>query len=107
MRGKLGVGVSDLRGGSGLRMLGVLAGGGTDPKKLAAWGEDRLKCSEEQLVDALTGRPEPMHRAMLGLQLERLQLIDRQITQLNGVRGEIRDAARHINLGHNNRVERC
>ncbi len=107
MRIKLSIVVSDLLGGSGLRMLRALAEGETDPKKLAALGDDRLKCSEEQLVDALTGRPEPMHRAMLGLQLERLQLIDRQIAQLNGVRGEIRDAARHINLGHNNRVERC
>src|SRR6266851_8424202 len=64
-------------------MLRALADGETDPKKLAALGDDRLKCSEEQLVDALTGRPEPMHRAMLGLQLERLQLIDRQIAELN------------------------
>src|SRR6184192_4063875 len=48
-------------------------------------GGDFRRCSEEQLVDALTGRPEPMHRAMLGLQLERLQLIDRQIAQLNGM----------------------
>src|SRR6266436_3999959 len=83
MRIKLSIVVSDLLGGSGLRMLRALADGETDPKKLAALGDDRLKCSEEQLVDALTGRPEPMHRAMLGLQLERLQLIDRQIAQLN------------------------
>ena len=34
-------------------------------------------------MDALTGRVQPMHRAMLGLQLERLQLIDRQIAELN------------------------
>ena len=85
MRIKLSIVVSDLLGGSGLRMLRALAEGESDPKKLAALGDDRLKCSEEQLVDALTGRPEPMHRAMLGLQLERLQLIDRQIAQLNGM----------------------
>src|SRR5437016_3406053 len=85
MRIKLSIVVSDLLGGSGLRMLRALADGETDPKKLAALGDDRLKCSEEQLVDALTGRPEPMHRAMLALQLERLQLIDRQIAQLNGM----------------------
>jgi len=30
-------------------------------------------------VDALTGKPQPMQREMLALQLERLQLIDRQI----------------------------
>ena len=36
-------------------------------------------------MDALTGRPQPMHREMLALQLERLQLIDRQIEKLNGL----------------------
>ena len=61
MRIKLSIVVSDLLGGSGLRMLRALADGETDPKKLAALGDDRLKCSEEQLVDALTGRPEPLH----------------------------------------------
>jgi hypothetical protein len=43
----------------------------------------RLRCTEEQLVDALTGRVQPMRRAMLGLQLERLQLIDGPIAKLN------------------------
>ena len=85
MRIKLSIVVSDLLGASGLRILRALADGETDPKKLAAVGDDRLKCSKEQLVDALTGRPQPMHREMLGLQLERLQLIDRQIAKLNGM----------------------
>jgi hypothetical protein len=85
MRIKLSIVVSDLQGASGLRILRALAEGETDPKKLAALGDDRLKCSQEQLVDALTGRPQPMHRAMLALQLERLQLIDTQIAKLNGM----------------------
>jgi transposase len=85
MRIKLSSVVSDLLGASGLRILRALAQGETDPKKLALLGDDQLKCSEEQLVDALTGRPQPMHREMLGLQLERLQLIDRQIEKLNGL----------------------
>jgi len=55
------------------------------PKKLAVLGDQRLKCSEEQLVDALTGSSQPMHREMLALQLERLQLIDTQIEKLNGL----------------------
>jgi hypothetical protein len=63
--------VSDLLGASGLRILHALAEGETDPKQLALLGDDRLKCSEEQLVDALTGRAQPMHRQMLALQLER------------------------------------
>jgi transposase len=85
MRIKLSMVVSDLLGASGLRILRALAQGETDAKKLALLGDDQLKCSEEQLVDALTGRPQPMHREMLRLQLERLQLIDRQIEELNGL----------------------
>ena len=34
-------------------------------------------------MDALTGRAQPIHREMLALQLERLQLIDQQIAELN------------------------
>ena len=44
-----------------------------------------MRCSEEQLIDALTGSPQPMHRQLLSLQLERLQLIDEQIARLNGM----------------------
>jgi transposase len=56
MRIKLSIVVSNLLGVSGLRILQALAKGETDPKQLAALGDGRLKCSEEQLVDALTGR---------------------------------------------------
>src|SRR5215470_4153545 len=69
-------------GASGLRILHALAQGETDAKKLAELGDERLRCTEEQLVDALTGRVQPMHRGMLGLQLQRLQLIDQQMAEL-------------------------
>jgi transposase len=85
MRIKLSSVVSDLLGVSGLRILWALARGESDPKKLAALGEERLRCSEEQLIDALTGSPQPTHRELLSLQLERLQLIDEQIAKLNGM----------------------
>ena len=85
MRIKLSSVVSDLLGVSGLRILWALARGESDPKKLADLGEERLRCSEEQLIDALTGSPQPMHRELLSLQLERLQLIDEQIARLNGM----------------------
>ena len=83
MRIKLSIVVSNLLGASGLRILHALAQGETDPKKLAELGDERLHCTEEQLVDALTGRVQPMHRGMLALQLQRLQLIDQQMAQLN------------------------
>jgi transposase len=35
------------------------------------------------LTDALYGSPEPSHRALLKLHLERLKLLDRQIDQLS------------------------
>jgi transposase len=85
MRIKLSIVVSNLLGASGLRILRALAEGETDPRQLARLGDERLQCTEEQLVDALTGRVQPNHRAMLGLQLERLQLIDQQIAELNGM----------------------
>jgi transposase len=85
MRIKLSIVVSNLLGASGLRILHALAKGETDPKQLAQLGDERLQCTEEQLVDALTGRVQPMHREMLALQLERLQLIDQQIAQLNSM----------------------
>jgi len=83
MRIKLSIVVSNLLGASGLRILQALAQGETDPKKLAELGDERLQCTEEQLVDALTGTVQPMHRGMLSLQLQRLQLIDQQMAELN------------------------
>jgi transposase len=63
----------------------LLANGETDAKSLALLGDDRLKCTEEQLVEALTGRLHPMHGQMLALQLERLRLLDEQIAKLNSL----------------------
>ncbi len=59
--------------------------GETDPKKLAQLGGERWQCTEEQLVDALTGRAQPVPGEMLGLQLQRLQLIDPQMAGLNSM----------------------
>jgi transposase len=83
MRIKLSIVVTDLLGVSGLRILHALAAGETDAKSLASLGDGRLRCTEEQLVEALTGRSHPMHRQMLALQLERLRLLDEQIVKLN------------------------
>jgi transposase len=42
-----------------------------------------LKCSQEELADALRGHPTPTHIAMLRLYWERVELIDRQIEDLD------------------------
>ena len=83
MRIKLSGVVSDLFGVSGRRILEALAGGETDPEKLADLGDDRLKCGRQALVDALTGRGEPMHAQILRLSMERLKSLDRQIETLD------------------------
>ena len=62
MRIKLSAVVTDLLGSSGLRILHSLTNGETDAQSLALLGDDRLKCTEEQLVEALTGRSHPLHR---------------------------------------------
>jgi transposase len=83
MRIKLSSVISDLLGVSGRRILTALAKGETDPIKLAELGDDRLKCSKQELADALNGSPEPMHRELLKQYLERLALFDKQIEELD------------------------
>lgn len=88
MRIKLSSVLSDLLGVSGLRILRALAAGESEAKRLAALGDDRLHCSQEQLVDALRGSFQPMHQKLLTLYLDRLQLLDKQIAELNGATAE-------------------
>lgn len=88
MRIKLSSVVSELLGLSGRRILQALAKGESDPARLAELGDRRLKCSRQELTDALTGHLEPMHRQMLALYLERLELLDRQILRLDQMAAE-------------------
>jgi transposase len=92
MRIKLSSVLSDLFGVTGLRILGALAEGETDPQKLAALAEHRLKCTSQQLLAALTGKVQPMHQRLLGLYLKRLKLIDQQINELKHMIAEALEA---------------
>jgi transposase len=80
---KLSSVISDLLGVSGRRILQALADGETNPDLLAELGDDRLRCSKRELADALNGSPEPIHRALLKLYLERLNLLEQQISKLD------------------------
>ena len=80
---KLSSVVSELLGLSGRRILRALAEGESDPAELAKLGDFRLRCSQEELADALRGQWQPLHRQMLQLFLERLGLLDRQIQELD------------------------
>jgi transposase len=76
MRIKLSSVISDLLGVSGRRILTALSEGEANPVKLAQLGDDRLKCSQAELADALQGAPTPIHLALLQLFLKRLKLLD-------------------------------
>ena len=82
MRIKLSSVVSELLGLRARRILRAMAQGESDPAKLAELGDFRLRCSPEQLAEALRGQVAPMHRQLLALFLERLDLLDRQIHSL-------------------------
>jgi transposase len=74
--------VSDLLGASGRRILRGLAAGENEPARLAALGDKRLRASQAELADALSGQVSPLHRQLLGLYLARLELIESQVAQL-------------------------
>jgi transposase len=80
---KLSAVISDLLGASGRRILRAIAEGQEDPEILANLGDERLRCTRNILKDALTGSVTHIHRALLRQQLDRIELLDRQISELS------------------------
>ena len=89
---KLSSVVSDLLGASGKRFLRAIADGEADPAQLAKLGDKRLRASESELKDALSGQPSAMHRRLLALYLARLDLIETQMESLNQMIAEVMKA---------------
>ena len=88
MRIKLSAKISDLFGASGRRILMALSNGETDAARLAELGDDRLRCSRPELIDALCGAPSCTQIAVLKLFMQRLQLLDQQIAALDKLAAE-------------------
>jgi transposase len=88
MRIKLSSVVSDLLGVSGYRILRALAKGETDPIRLAELADGRLQCSQEQLIEALSGQSQPIHLQLLTLYLNRYQVLAEQAAKLNQMTAE-------------------
>jgi len=80
---KLGSTVSDLFGATGRRMLTALVAGERDPEVLASYALGTLKGKRPQLVLALTGRFTAHHGKLLALLLELIEVLDRQIAELD------------------------
>ena len=88
MRIKLSSIITDLLGSSGRRILAAIAKGETDAEKLAALGDARLKCTREQMQDAVASPvAEPM-RQLLRMLLVQLKLLDGQIKKLSQLTAE-------------------
>jgi transposase len=85
---KLSSVLSDLLGASGRRILAALADGESDPKKLAALGDERLQCTAEQLQDAVTGCVNPLHCQLLRMYLDQFALLEQQIERLTVLAAE-------------------
>jgi transposase len=81
--------LTDLFGASGLRILTALARGETEPAQLAALADARVQCPPQELMDALTGNVNAIHRRFLQQHLEHLEFIDKQIEELLQLTAEI------------------
>ena len=86
---KLGSVVSDLFGVTGRRMLAALVAGARDPQVLASLALGALKHKRPQVELALTGQFTAHHGTLLGLLLELIELLDRQIATLDQPIGEL------------------
>jgi transposase len=84
MRIKLSSVISDLLGVSGRRILHAIAQGETDTARLAALVEPQLRATPEQLTECLSAvaETEPSYRKLLKQYLERIQLHDRHLAEL-------------------------
>lgn len=79
---KLAAVVTDIQGVSARAMLSALAAGNTDAEALAELARGRLRNKIPELEQALTGRVEAHHRFLLSQQLEHIDFLDEQVTEI-------------------------
>ncbi len=82
MQIKLSAFLTDLLGVSGRRILAAIAQGESDPERLAALADARVRASRATLIDALSGTVSACHRQLLRLHLERLVMVEQHIHEL-------------------------
>ena len=94
---KLTAVASDPFGVSGWAMLKLLAKGETDVAVLAAEARGRLRKKEAQLQEALAGKLDPVYRMLLRQNLEQVELLRRQIEEVNEALAESMKAHTAVN----------
>ena len=87
---KLDSAISDIMGMSGRAMIEAMIAGETNPTKLAAFADRRLKASPAQLREALRGRVTKQHRFLLRLHLKQIDALEATIAEIDQqVEGDI------------------
>ena len=80
---KLNSVVTDIIGMTGRAMLAALIAGETDPGKLAALADYRIKAPPARLREALRGRIMKHHRFLLRLHLQQIDAIDTAVAEID------------------------
>jgi transposase len=80
---KLDSTISDLLGRSGRAMIEALIAGETDPDKLAALADGRIKASQARLREALRGRVTKQHCFLLRLHLRQIDGLSEGIADID------------------------
>jgi transposase len=75
--------ITDIIGKTGRAMIQALIGGESDPVKLAALADPRIKASRQQLREALHGRVTDHHRFLLKLHLQYIDFADAAIVEID------------------------
>lgn len=75
--------LADVLGKSGRAMLEAIAGGESDPERLAALAHPAVKASKEELSEALRGRPTAHHRFLLTLHIGQIDALDAGIAKID------------------------
>ena len=92
--------ITEVLGASGRRILKALIAGESDAGALAALGGPRLKCSRQELRDALEGRITSHHRFLVGQHLRMIEELEATVTafdaRIEAVLAPFRDAAERL-----------
>jgi transposase len=75
--------ITDIVGKSGRAMIQALIAGETDPVKLAALADRRIRASAQELREALRGRVTDHHRFLLHLHLQHIEFADAAIQDID------------------------
>jgi transposase len=91
---KIASAVSDIMGKNGRSILRALIDGETDPEKLVAVTDGRLRARHETLVEALRGRVTKHHRFLLKLHLDQIVALEAAVSSVDEEVGSVLDPFR-------------